>query len=696
MTVALGEGRERVDARAKVMGRATYSAEHRLDALAHAVMVLSTVAHGRIRTIDATESRKVPGFLDVLTHENSPRLNGEVTGRPGLDKRLPLLNSDRIAYDRQPVAVVIAETLEAAQEAAGLLRITYDQQPAIVRIDDPNAIVVRPKMTAHGEPPEIVRGDVAKACRSADRVFSATYTTPVENHNPIEPHASVATWDGERLTIYDATQGVFEERRKLASVFGIPAENVRVISPFVGGGFGNKGSVWSHQCLAAAAARHAGRPVKLVLARDQMFATTGHRAPTVQRFRLAANADGAITACEHDIAADTSAFDVFMESAGEYTAMAYGFPNVLIRHRLVPLNVGTPTFMRAPGEATGTYALEAALDELAYELGLDPIELRVRNYAEVDPGKNKPFSSKRLRECYQRGAERFGWDRRTPAPRSMREGHEVVGVGMAGGAYPAQIFPASAEVTLDPSGEVVVRSGTHELGQGSYTALAQIAADELGIDPARVRVELGDTRFPNAMNSGGSTTIASVGSAVALACREIRKQRGAVQGSPDRPLSARADFKEPEKRKGFSCFSFAAQFAEVGVDEEFGRVRLRRMLGVFDVGRVVNERLAHSQCIGGMIFGAGMALLEETRLDPRTGRIMNASLGDYLVPTNADIGEIDAELIAVYDDAVNEIGTKPIGEIGICGAAAAIANAVFHATGRRVRDLPIKPARFFE
>jgi xanthine dehydrogenase YagR molybdenum-binding subunit len=693
MTALMGEARERVDAYAKVTGRATYTAEQMPDRLAHAVIVLSTIASGRIRQIDPGATRRVTGFIDLITHENSEPLNGEITGRPGLDKRLPLLNDDLVRYDRQPIAVVIAETLDAAREAAAALRVSYDSETPVASMDDSRAVVIRPKQTQHGEPPEIVRGAAPETRASAPFVFSATYVTPIENHNPIEPHASVAAWDGDRLTIFDATQGVFEERRKLAAVFGIPPENVRVVSPYVGGAFGNKGSVWSHQCLAATAARRTGRPVKLVLDREHMFANTGHRSRTLQHIAFGAQLDGTVLSCEHDVSSDTSTFDQFVESAGEYTAMAYAFPNVNIRHRLVRMNVGTPTFMRAPGEATGTYALEAALDELAFELGIDPIELRLKNYAETDPGKERPFSSKYLRDCYRRGAELISWSTRDARPRSMRDGRELIGIGMAGGAYPSQIFAASASVEMHVDGSVVVRSGTHELGQGSYTALAQIAAGELNIDPARVRMELGDTDFPSAMNSGGSTTIASVGSAIALACRELRRQHETVSGALEGPLSARASYTMPEKRKAFSSYSYAAQFAEVGVDPDLGTVRVRRMVGVFDVGRVVNARLARSQCIGGMTMGIGMALLEETRVDPRTVRIMNANLGDYLVPTNADVGRIDVEFVGGYDGIVDEIGTKPVGEIGICGAAAAVANAVFHATGRRVRDLPIRPAR---
>lgn len=683
---------ERVDARAKVTGRATYAAEHHLAGSLHAVMVLASIARGRIAGIDLAAAERVEGYVAALTHENAPRLNGAVTGRPGLDKHLLLLDGDAIAYDRQPIAVVVAETLEAAHECAAAVAVRYETQPPVTGLGDPRATRFAPEHTAHDEPPDIVRGDAAAARAGAAVVVATTVSTPFETHNPIEPHASIAHWEDDRLTIYDATQGVFEERRKLASVFGVPEENVRVVSPFVGGGFGNKGSVWTHQCLAAAAARLTRRPVKLALPREAMFATTGHRPRTVQTLTFGADRDGRVTSFAHDVLATTSTYDVFTESSGEYTAMAYAFPNVDIRHRLVRLNIGTPTFMRAPGEATGTFALETALDELAERVGIDPIELRLRNFADRDHHKDKPFSSNEQRACFARGAERIGWSRRG-APRSLRDGTWLIGLGMAGGAYPAQIFAASAQVTLSAGGDAVVRSGTHELGQGSYTALAQIAATELGIEPARVRVELGDTTLPRAMNSGGSTTIASVGSAVALACRDISAQRRARDGAPAGDLTATAHFEQPKERAAWSCAAFAAQFAQVAVDPDFGSVRVQRMFGVFDVGRVINARLTHSQLIGGMTMGLGMALLEATRVDPRTGRIMNANLAEYLLPVNADIGEFDAQTVESSDNAVNLIGTKPVGEIGICGAAAAIANAVYNATGRRIRDLPITPAK---
>ena len=681
--------RVRVDAVAKVTGSARFTAEHEVEGLVYGVLVLSRIAKGRIVAIGTSEAEHLPGVLGIMTHANAPRVNGEVTGRAGLDKRLLLMQDDRIAFDRQPVAVAIATTLEAALEAAAAIDVVCAAEEPVASLEDPRGTLVPPKNTPHGEPADMTRGNAGAARAAAGVVVAATYRTPMEHHNALELHATIASWQRDRLTIYDATQGVFEERRKLASVFGIPPEHVHVISPFTGGGFGGKGSVWHHQPLAAMAARFIGRPVKLELARDHVFGTTGHRPETIQRVVLGAESNGTIVSLEHDITASTSAFDDWMEASGEVTTMLYAIPNVDIRHRMIRTNVNTPTFMRAPGDATGTFVLEVAMDELAERLALDPIELRLRNYAQTDPHTRKPYSSKRLRECYARGASLAGWERRS-APRSLREGRELVGLGMATGAYPANIFKAAAHVRLEPSGNVTIRSGTHEIGQGSYTSLADIAAAELNVDAARVRIELGDTSFPQAMNSGGSTTIASVGSAIALACREIRaKCERSPAGERSDGIEAFAEFEGTEERKNYTCYSFCAQFAEVRVDPELGTVRLHRLTGVFDVGRVVNARLTHSQFVGGMTMGAGMALFERTRLDPRTGRILNANLAEYLMATNADIGAIVAEAVPSEDAVVNPLGTKAVGEIGMCGAAAAIANAAYNATGQRVRDLPL-------
>lgn len=702
-----GTPRERSDARAKVTGEARYSADVPVIEPLHAVLVVSTIARGRISAFDARETEATPGFVALLTYRNAPRLDGRVTGRPGVDKRLLLLESDRVECDRQPIAVVVGATFEAARDAAARLRVTYEAEPPIPTLADPRARAFPPDRTPHGEPADIARGDAAAARAEAPIVHDATYTTPTEHHNPMEPHASIAAWDGDRLTIWDATQGIFEERRKLASVFGLPESHVRVVSHYVGGGFGAKGSVWYHQALAAAAARHVGRPVKLVLARDHMFGATGHRPETVQRLVLGAGRDGILRSLEHEVWAHTSMVDAWMEASGEVSTMLYACENVTVRHRLARINVQTPTFMRAPGECTGTFALECAMDELAYAVGIDPLELRLRNYAERDGHRDVPFSSKKLRECYALGAERFGWERRDPRPRATRDGRELVGLGVATAVYPANQSNASATVVLRRDGTALVRSGTQEIGNGTYTVMAQLAAEELGLPLERVRFELGDTLFPYAPNCGGSWTVATVGTAVAQACRAVRAQLRALAGGDVAPadaalvlaaadreeLSADSDARPAEERARFSCYSFGAQFAEVAVDPELGTVRVRRMLGVFDVGRVLNPRLVHSQLVGGMTMGIGAALLEQGRVDPRTARIVNASLGEYLVPVCADVVGLDALVVEGYDEHANPIGTKAVGELGICGAVAAIANAVYHATGRRVRDLPIGPHR---
>jgi xanthine dehydrogenase YagR molybdenum-binding subunit len=518
----------------------------------------------------------------------------------------------------------------------------------------------------------------------------------------------------------------------LAYTFGLPTPNVRVITKFVGGGFGCKGSQWPHTILAAMAAKLTGRPVRIELWRPQMWGSVGYRPPTVQRVALGATRDGVLTSQVHEVTSRTSMFDEFVEPSGVLTTMLYASPTLRVTHTLTRLNYGTPTFMRAPGESSGSFALESALDELAYAAGIDPVELRLRNYAEIDPTKKIPFSSKSLRECYGAGAAAFDWKRRQPQPRSMRDGRSLVGMGMATAVYPTRRSKASAAARIEPDGHAVVRSGGVDIGTGAYTVFTQVAAQTLGLAPERVRFELGDSTFPEAPAAGGSQLTASVGSAVELAALDARARVVALAvadpGSPlygaapdalgindgrifrrDQPsrgetyaaLLARhggtpiegratADTDEPPK---YSMHAFGAQFAEVRVDPDLGEVRLVRQVGAFACGRILNAKTARSQYLGGMVFGAGMALLEHSRSDERSGRVMNANLAEYLVPVNLDIGSVDVVIVPENDPHVNEIGVKGIGEIGVVGAAAAIANAVFHATGKRIRDLPIAPEK---
>jgi xanthine dehydrogenase YagR molybdenum-binding subunit len=568
--------------------------------------------------------------------------------------------------------------------------------------------------------------------RSADVTVDAVYTTPIETHNPMELHATIAVWQGdERLTLYDSTQGVFECRRKVAEMFGLPKENVRVISRFVGGGFGSKGSSWSHVTLAAMAAKVTGRAVKVMVTRPQMFSLVGHRPCTVQRVALGATRAGKLVATRHEVTSETSRFDDFVEPSAQQTQMLYACPNLYTRQSLVRLDIPTPTFQRAPGESTGTFALESAMDELAVALRMDPVALRLANHADEDPSDGRPWSSKTLRECYRQAAARFGWAKRKPEPRSMRQGRALVGWGMATATYPANQSASAAIARLRPDGTALVQAGTQDIGTGTYTIMAQIAADALGMPVEQVTFDLGDTSMPETPVSGGSQTASSTGSAVQRACGDLRGKLVAmavadaasplhglavadvdaiggalvaradpskrdpfgavVARSGQGEVTARFETQPKEDRKKFATHSFGAQFVEVTIDEDLPQVRVTRVVSAFAAGKILNAKTARSQFIGGIVWGIGLALTEDTVRDARTARIVTRDLADYHVPVNLDVPAIEVISVEEDDPHVNEIGAKGIGEIGITGIGAAIANAVHHATGRRVRDLPITP-----
>ena len=721
----------RTDGWAKVSGSAHYSAEHPVAGLAHACLVTSTVPSGRITHIDTTAADKVPGVLLVITHENVLQLPRETKAgkvSPPIGRVLSLLQDADVHYNNQPVAVVVAETFEAAREAGARLRIAYETSPT--RLDFEAA-----KEQLH--PPEKVltqktdtrRGDLQTGLLAGSTSIDVTYRTPVEHHNPIEPHATIAAWDGDQLTLYDSTQYMKGVQKTVSGTLGIEPENVTVLCPYVGGGFGCKGSVWSHVVLAAMAAKMANRPVKLVLDRNQMFGPVGQRPVTDQRLRHAALSDGRLSATSHDTIAYTSMIEDWIEPSGLMTRMMYEVPHQETTHRLARMNLGTPTFMRAPGEASGSFALESSMDELAHELGIDPLQLRLQNYTERDPGKDLPFSSKSLRQCYERGAERFGWSGRNPAPRSMREGDKLVGWGMATATYPTNRSKGKASATLNPDGRAVFRSSTQDLGTGTYTVMTQIAADALGVTVEQVSFELGNSRLPEAPVSGGSTTVASVGPAVQAAGRALRMKLVGIaladEGSPlygalpgdvevangelflsadparresmadvvarhgSGSVEVEAEADPGDTSKHYSMHAFGAVFVEVHVDELLGTVRVPRVVGVYGVGKLMNAKTGHSQLMGGIVGGLGMALFEETVFDLRNGRAVNGNLAEYHVPVHADIGHIEVEVVEEDDPHVNPLGAKGIGEIGITGVAAAVANAVFHATGKRIRDLPI-------
>ena len=726
----VGKPLNRVDGKLKVTGGAQYSAEFPLENLAYAVCVSSTIARGRIKNIDTTAAEALPGVLGIITHENAPNLQlveSFAHGGQAAEKRQPL-QEPIVHHSGQHIGVVVADTLELATYAASLVRVTYEAETPIIDLEQERGETFEPE-TVFGKPPHFVRGNPEEGLASAEVRVEETYTTPTENHNPMEPPATTAVWSGENLTVYDSTQYTFGVRTALATSLSIPEENVRVVCHFIGGAFGCKGTVWPHVVLSAIAARQVGRPVKLVLTRQQMFDVIGHRAETEQHVKLGATGDGKLTAIIHDGISHTSMFDEYVEAFTVATHMLYACPNLQASQRLVRLNKGTPTFMRAPGETPGTYALESALDELAYALKLDPIELRLRNHADIDPDKNLPWSSKSLKECYQMGAEKFGWSQRNPKPGSMRDGRYLIGMGMATATYPTYHFPAAAKAILLGDGTALVQSGTHEMGTGTATVMAQLAADTLGLPVERVRFELGDTELPRAPVSGGSATVGSVGTAVHGAATGVKARvLEMVRRDQDSPLyqvsadeiifadgrlfakdnpakgeaytdllarhnleQVEADYQAQFDQPKHSKHGFGAQFVEVRIDPDFGEVRINRYTAAFATGRVLNHKTARSQFIGGIIMGIGMALMEETLTDPYLGRVVNPNLGEYHVPVNADIPNIDIHIIDEKDPHVNPIGTKGIGEIGITGAAAAVANAVYHATGKRVRDLPITP-----
>ena len=726
----IGRGVDRVDGRAKVTGAAVYAAEVPVAGVAYAVIAGSAVARGAVRALELDAARAAPGVLAVLAAGEAPRLPG-ASSRSPQERVLQLLQDDQVHYADQPIAVVVADTLERAQHAALLVRATYTPRAPDLELGAPGVESYAPQSLGPRGATDSQRGDVAAGLAAAAHQIAATYTTPIENHHPMEMHATTAVWRGDdHLTLYDSTQGLFNVRRRLAKLFGIAEANVRVIDHYVGGGFGSKGSPWSHVPLAALAAKAVGRPVKLVVTRQQMCSLVGYRPVTVQRLALGADAHGRLTAIEHRVTSTTSRFDEFAEPAATSSRMLYSCPNVATSHRLVRLDLPTPTYTRAPGEASGTYALECAMDELAHAAGTDPLELRIQNHAARDEHEAKPFSSKSLLECYRRGAEAFGWAKRPRAPRSLRDGGLLVGWGMATATYPARQLPASAIARLRADGSLLVQAATQELGTGTYTIMSQIAADELGVPLARVTFELGDTAYPEAPMSAGSMTAASTGSAVKLACAALRdKLAGLAVAEPASPLHGAAigDLaaedgalvvrREPGRREPYaaivartgaaelsaqhttqvakehelrSMHSFGAVFAEVRVDEPLGVVRVSRMVGAYAAGRILNAKTARSQLVGGMVWAIGMALTEETVRDPRSGRVVTRDLADYHVPSHADVPDLSVIFVDEDDPYVNEVGAKGVGEIGNTGAHAAIANAVFHATGRRVRDLPIR------
>jgi xanthine dehydrogenase YagR molybdenum-binding subunit len=683
---AIGAPLDRIDGPLKVTGAAQYAFEFPAQDAGYLAIVRSTIAKGRVASVDASAARRLDGVLAVLTHENAPRVASTD------DEALRVLQTDAVAYYGQIVGAVVAQTLEVARHAVGLIAITYEQLEHDVELRADRPDLYKPENVNAGAETDTSEGDVESAIASAATTIDHTYTTPYEHNNPLEMHSTVAEWNDEGVTLHDSDQGPHGIRDDVAKAFGLEPGRVRVISPHVGGGFGSKAFTHPHVILTVMAAQAAGRPVKTMLTRHEMFSLVGHRTPTIQRIRLAADRDGKLTAIAHDVVEQTSTVEEFAEQTAVATRMMYAAPNRSTTHRLARLDVPTPSIFRAPGECPGMYALESAMDELAIACGLDPIELRVRNEPAIDPDTKHPFSSRGLIACLREGARRFGWDGRDPQPRARRDGRWLVGTGVAASTYPTRRRPSQALARVDRDGNYTVLIDASDIGTGTWTALTQIAADALDVPFEQVRVEIGDSALPKAPGAGGSMGITSWGSAICDAAQKLRARLHDEHGGvvPADGLEAAGATDDNPEAKKLSMHAFGAQFAEVRVDADTGEVRVPRLLGVFAVGRIINAKTGRSQLLGGMSMGLSMALHEETILDPRYGHFANHDFAEYHIATNADVGSIEAHWIDEDDPHVNPLGAKGIGEVGITGTAAAIANAVHHATGIRVRDLPIR------
>lgn len=744
----IGVPADRVDGVAKTTGAARYSAEYPYPDLAHAVLVYSAVARGRIVEIDTTAASAVPGVLTVVTHENAPRMKPpqpvsvlkQSTMAPGTS--VNYLNTDEVHWNGQPVALVVAESLDAAQHASALVRVDYQKLPATVDFhgEQRNA---KPMKASPLQTPIAKKGDAVAAFAAAPVTVDLRLTTPPYHHNALEPHSTTAFWDGDLLTVHEGTQNIPWLRMHLAYKFDVPVGNVRVLSPFVGGAFGGKTMVWAGTILAVLAARVASRPVRLMLSREGVYRTVGGRTPSEQRVAIGARADGRMTALIHTGVTQVGLVGAGPEPVTAYSRHLYDAENILTEQRVVEMDVVSPTVMRAPGEAIASFGLETAVDALADELGMDPIELRMRNEPERNPIDGKDFSHRMLRECYTLGSDKFGWADRIREPGAMRDGKWLVGMGVASAYHPSWEFSANLTLRLSVDGSVVVRCGFHEMGMGGATAYGQIAADLLGVPFAAVRVEYGDSELPTGPAAGGSGQSASVAAALVTGCEKLKRSVLSLAArSPDSPLRgqrmgnleardgglyrigspesgqtyaeilARAGQVHVDARVGsdsrvgsivgqvkyLSKFmrdkkrwmkaACGAHFCEVRVDSDTGEVRVSRWVGVFDVGTVINPKTATSQLTGGIIMGIGMGLGEQTLVDPRTGRIMNPSLSEYHVPVHADIPPIEVHYLDEPDPTM-PLGLVGVGEVGITGAAAALANAVHHATGKRVCDLPV-------
>lgn len=786
MAGIIGQPIDRKDGKAKVTGAATYAAEWNIKNIAYGVTVQSTITKGHINNIDVSVAKALKGVIDVMTYKNAPQLHTLSGSDPSsgkfAEKELLPFQSERIFYNGQHIAVVIADTFEIAEHGASLIKVSYNEEKPVFDINQPDAKIYQPSQGLGGTQVQVKRGDADKGMNEAEIKIEQTYNTPVYHHNPMEPHATAAVWDGDNLTVYDATQSVFGNKNAISSMLGLQKENVRVISPFIGGGFGSKGFMWANSVLAPMAAKLVNRPVKIVLQRtQQMFTCAGRRSFTIQKIGLGTDKIGKLVSVKHETTSETSFVDEFVETAGVATKMIYDTPNLDIKQNLVRLNKGTPCPTRAPGEAPGTFAFEVAMDELAEKLNIDPVQLRLINYAEKDPDKGHEFSSKNLRECYEKGAQSIGWSNRNAKPGVIKEGKYLVGYGMATATYPANRSKASVGLKLYQDGHAVAACCTQDIGTGTYTVMSQVLADALGLPVDKVEFKLGDTIYPQGPNSGGSQTMATTGPAVRAAALTVKSKvlklaiadkkspffgykeediiadngklflkndpskgetytqiltrskmplvetevttnvstretqqsesnptskQGAQQGGQqggEQGAGKKGGSKDESKdnpfvkedqeldRSKIAFHSFGAQFVKVLVDPLTGMVKVDKIASVMDIGKILNEKTAKSQIMGGAIFGIGMALMEGSVYDPNNGRIVTKDLVDYLVPVHANMPVFDVQFTDVKDPYISPVGARGAGEIGITGITAAIVNAVYNATGKRIREIPATP-----
>ncbi|WP_017316237.1 xanthine dehydrogenase family protein molybdopterin-binding subunit [Mastigocladopsis repens] len=700
MNKVIGTGVSRKDGRAKVMGTATYAAEHQIPGLVHGYVVTASIANGQIKSIDTRAAEKAPGVVSVFTHKNAPKVfmpaNDFQTSKI-YEARLPL-SDDKVYYGGQIIGLVVADTFERARHAAHLVKVEYATQTPLV---DATKATFKEAPPQSGEELKFEKGNFAAGVASATAKIEATYKTSTEMHAPMEPHAIIAHWqDSDSLTVYEPSQWVAGTQRTYAELFGLPTERVRVVTPFIGGAFGSKAFPWPHGILCAAAARKLQRPLKVVLSRRQMTANTGHRSETEQTIRLGATADGSLSVIDHEVKSCTSPVEAFAEPCTKITPVMYAAPNLRLKQELAVMNIGTPTFMRGPGENSGMWALESAMDELAWTLKIDPVELRLKNEAKEDQRKGLPFSAKHFADCLRVGAEQFGWKDRPKQPRALTRDGKLVGWGMAAATFPGLRRAASAKVRLLPDGTAHILTAANDMGTGAYTVVAATAADALGLSVEKVRVELGDSLLPDGGLAGGSMMTASLVPAVMAACQQVlktAKAKTAQEAFATLGQSGRAAFEATassapgEEGKKWAFQSWGAHFCEVSVDEEIGRLRVTRWVSVMDIGRVINAKTAASQVRGGVIMGTGQALMEECHVDPNIGYPVVYDLATYHFPAHADIPRIQVAFVGEPDLNFNPAGVRGLGEIGITGVSAAIGNALYHATGKRIRDLPITP-----